>query len=165
MSKKLLMSFMFLLCLIFEVSAQDKTISGKVTSSEDGSALPGVSVSVKGSTRGTVTGADGNYKIGVPANATINFSFVGFKRSSIAVGSKTVVDVVLSSDASEIEEVVVVGYGGALAKRDFTGSISKVSGKDIENAPVQSFDRALQGRVRRVFKLRLLTVFQEELYK
>lgn len=146
MSKKLLMSFIFLLCLTFEVSAQDKTISGKVTSSEDGSALPGVSVSVKGSTRGTVTGADGNYKIGVPANATINFSFVGFKRSSIAVGSKTVVDVVLSSDASEIEEVVVVGYGGALAKRDFTGSISKVSGKDIENAPVQSFDRALQGR-------------------
>ena len=146
MSKKLLMSFVFLLCLIFKVSAQDRTVSGKVTSSEDGSPLPGVSVSVKGSTRGTVTGADGSYKIGVPANATINFSFVGFKKSSIAVGSKTVVDVVLSSDASEIEEVVVVGYGGALSKRDFTGSISKVSGKDIENAPVQSFDRALQGR-------------------
>lgn len=141
------MNFVFLLCLVFEVSAQDKTISGKVTSSEDGSALPGVSVSVKGSTRGTVTGADGNYKIGVPANATINFSFVGFKRSSIAVGSKTVVDVVLSSDASEIEEVVVVGYGATIKKKEATGATSNLKGEVIENLPLQSFDRALQGRL------------------
>ena len=147
MSRKLLMNFVFLLCLMFEVSAQDKTISGKVTSSEDGSALPGVSVSVKGSTRGTVTGADGNYKIGVPANATINFSFVGFKRSSIAVGSKTVVDVVLSSDASEIEEVVVVGYGATIKKKEATGATSNLKGEVIENLPLQSFDRALQGRL------------------
>ncbi len=146
MSKKLLMSFVFLLCLIFKVSAQDRTVSGKVTSSEDGSPLPGVSVSVKGSTRGATTSSDGTYKISVPANATLNFSFVGFKKQSVTAGAKTTLDVILASDASEIEEVIVTGYGGALSKRDFTGSISKVSGKDIENAPVQSFDRALQGR-------------------
>jgi TonB-dependent starch-binding outer membrane protein SusC len=146
MNRKLLMSFVFVLALVFNVMAQDRTISGKVTSSEDGSPLPGVSVSVKGSTKGSTTGSDGTFKISVPANATLNFSFVGFKKQSVAVGTKTTVDVTLASDASEIEEVIVTGYGGALSKRDFTGSISKVSGKDIENAPVQSFDRALQGR-------------------
>ncbi|MDZ7898376.1 MAG: TonB-dependent receptor plug domain-containing protein [Arcicella sp.] len=146
MRKKLLMSFVFVLALIFSGVAQDRTISGKVTSSEDGSPLPGVSVGVKGSTKGTVTGADGTYKIGVSGSPTLIFSFVGFKKESVAAGAKTSLDVVLASDASEIEEVIVTGYGGALSKRDFTGSISKVSGKDIENAPVQSFDRALQGR-------------------
>jgi TonB-dependent starch-binding outer membrane protein SusC len=146
MSKKLLMSFVFLLCLIFRVSAQDRTISGKVTSSEDGTALPGVSVSVKGSTKGTVTGIDGTYKISVPANGTINFSFVGFKRTAIPVGTRTVVDVVLASDAAEIEEVVVTGYGASVRKKEATGATSNIKGDAIENIPLQSFDRALQGR-------------------
>ena len=71
---------------------------------------------------------------------------MGFTSSEIAVNNSSVIDVKLVAKAGDLEEVVVTGYGGALAKRDFTGSISKVSGKDIENAPVQSFDRALQGR-------------------
>jgi TonB-dependent starch-binding outer membrane protein SusC len=144
MSKKLLMSFVLLLCLIFRVSAQDRTISGKVTSSEDGSALPGVSVSVKGSTRGTVTDANGAYKIGIPANAIINFSFVGFKRASVTVGSKTTVDVALASDASEIEEVVVVGYGTQSTK-NLTTSVAKVDSKQIANRPLTGLDQAMQG--------------------
>jgi TonB-dependent starch-binding outer membrane protein SusC len=147
MNRKLLMSFVFVLAIVFSVVAQDRTISGKVTSSEDGSPLPGVSVSVKGSTKGTVTGSDGTYKIGVPANATINFSFVGYQKTIIPIGSKTVVDVVLTSDASEIEEVVVVGYGATIKKKEATGATSNLKGEVIENLPMQSFDRALQGRL------------------
>ena len=144
MSKKLLMSFVFLLCFLFKVSAQDRTISGKVTSSEDGSPLPGVSVSVKGSTKGTVTDANGLYKIGVPANATVNFSFVGFQRVSIVAGSKTTVDVSLISDASEIDEVVVVGYGTQSTK-NLTTSVAKVGAKEIANRPLTGLDQAMQG--------------------
>ena len=145
MTKKLLMSFVFLLCLIFRISAQDRTISGKVTSSEDGSPLPGVSVSVKGSTRGATTNSDGTYKISVSGTPTLVFGFVGFKKESIPAGSKTSVDVVLISDASEIDEVVVVGYG-TQSRRTITGSQASVKGDAIANVPVQTFDRALQGR-------------------
>jgi TonB-dependent starch-binding outer membrane protein SusC len=147
MTKKLLMSFVFLLCLIFRVSAQDRTISGKVTSSEDGSALPGVSVSVKGSTKGATTASDGTYKISVSGTPTLIFSYVGFKKESIPAGNKTTVDVVLSSDASEIEEVVVVGYGATVKKKEATGATANLKGEVIENLPLQSFDRALQGRL------------------
>jgi TonB-dependent starch-binding outer membrane protein SusC len=147
MNRKLLMSFVFVLALVFNVVAQDRTVTGKVTSSEDGSPLPGVSVGVKGSTKGTVTGTDGSYKISVPANATINFSFVGFQKTAIPIGSRTVVDVVLTSDASEIEEVVVVGYGATMKKKEATGATSNLKGEVIENLPMQSFDRALQGRL------------------
>lgn len=145
MNKKLLISFMFVCILVFQSFAQDRTISGKVTSSEDGSPLPGVSVGVKGSTKGTVTASDGSYKINISGTPTLIFSFVGFQRTTIPVGVKSVVDITLISDASEIDEVVVVGYG-TQSRRTITGSQASVKGDAIANVPVQTFDRALQGR-------------------
>ncbi|MEA5426014.1 SusC/RagA family TonB-linked outer membrane protein [Arcicella lustrica] len=145
MSKKLLLSFVLLLALVFRVAAQDRTITGKVTSSEDGSALPGVSVGVKGSTKGTVTATDGSYKINASSSATLVFTFVGFKKTEVATGSKSIVNVSLVSEISDLEEVVVVGYG-TQARRTLTGSQASVKGSDIANIPVQTFDRALQGR-------------------
>lgn len=145
MNKKLLISFVSMCLLVFQSFAQDRTISGKVTSSEDGSGLPGVSVGVKGSTKGTVTAADGTYKINVSGTPTLVFSFVGFQKVTIPVGVKSVVDITLVSDASEIDEVVVVGYG-TQSRRTITGSQASVKGDAIANVPVQSFDRALQGR-------------------
>ncbi|MDR6560809.1 MULTISPECIES: TonB-dependent receptor [unclassified Arcicella] len=145
MNKKLLLSFVFLLALVFRVAAQDRTVTGKVTSAEDGSALPGVSVGVKGSTRGTVSAADGSYKINVSGNATLTFTFVGFKKAEIPAGTKSIVNVSLSSDVSDLEEVVVVGYG-TQSRRTLTGSQASVKGSDIASIPVQTFDRALQGR-------------------
>ena len=139
------MSFVFVLAFMFRVAGQDRTVSGKVTSSEDGSGLPGVSVGVKGTTKGAVTGTDGTYKISVTGTPTLTFSFVGFKKTQIPVGNKTSVDVTLVSDASEIEEVVVVGYG-TQSRRTITGSQASVKGDAIANIPVQTFDRALQGR-------------------
>jgi len=103
MNKKLLISFVLVCVLIFQSLAQDRTISGKVTSSEDGSPLPGVSVGVKGSTKGTVTASDGTYKINISGTSTLTFSFVGFKKTTTPVGVKSVVDITLISDASEID--------------------------------------------------------------
>jgi TonB-dependent starch-binding outer membrane protein SusC len=144
MTKKLLMSFVFLLCFMFKVSAQDRTVTGKVTSSDDGSPLPGVNVSIKGTTQGTVTGTDGTYKIGVSGNPTLIFSFVGFKRESISVGNKTSADVTLTSDASNLDEVVVVGYG-TQSTRGLTTSVSKVDAKQIADRPLTGLDQAMQG--------------------
>jgi TonB-dependent starch-binding outer membrane protein SusC len=146
MNKKLLISFVILLCLIFKVSAQDGTISGKITSSEDGSALPGVSISVKGTSKGVVTDGNGMFKISAPANSTLRFSYVGFNTQMIAVNNRSVVNVSLVSNVADLDEVVVTGYGASVRKKEATGATSNIKGDVIENIPLQSFDRALQGR-------------------
>ena len=140
--------FIFLLTFcVLHVEAQI-TISGKVTLGAEKEDGIGVNILLKNNNAiGTITDLDGNYSIIVPnAEAILEFSYVGYVSQDIVVGNQKIINVLMEENASQLEEVVVTGYGGALAKRDFTGSISKVSGKDIENAPVQSFDRALQGR-------------------
>lgn len=140
------MSFVFLLCLVYRVSAQDATISGKVTSSEDGSALPGVSISVKGTSKGVVTDGNGMFKISAPANSSLRFSYVGFNTQTIAVNNRSEVNVSLVSNVADLDEVVVTGYGASVRKKEATGATSNIKGDVIENIPLQSFDRALQGR-------------------
>lgn len=125
--------------------AQDRTISGKVTSESDGTTLPGVSVVVKGTTIGTQTDGDGNYTLSVPSTGTLIFSFIGFKTKEVAIGSASVVDASLGEDAKTLEEVVVTGYG-VQEKRSITGSVASVKGSTFRDLPVQSMDRALQGR-------------------
>jgi TonB-dependent SusC/RagA subfamily outer membrane receptor len=147
MRKKLLMSFVFVLALVFSVVAQDRTVTGKVTSSEDGSPLPGVSVSVKGSTKGTVTSADGSYKISISGSPTLIFSFVGFKRSDVTVGTRTAVDVTLSSDASELSEVVVTANGIERDKRSLSYATQEVKGDLIAQKGEPNVLNALQGKV------------------
>lgn len=146
MRKLLSGSWLLLLLFCLPALAQDVAVSGRVTSSDDGSSLPGVSVQVKGTTRGTVTDASGNYRISVPANGRLVFSFIGYIRQEVAVARQTAINVTLQSDATNLSEVVVTGYGGTVNRREFTGASSKVSGKDITNLPVGSFDKALAGR-------------------
>ena len=145
MNKKLLTSFVLLLLLVFRVSAQDRMISGKVTSSEDGSSLPGVSVSVKGTSKGTTTNADGSYKINVSGSPTLVFTFVGYTKSEVSAGARSEINVSLISDVANLEEVVVIGYG-VQKKSKLTSSISSVAGKDISNLTTASFDQQLAGR-------------------
>ncbi|MEA5256651.1 TonB-dependent receptor [Arcicella aquatica] len=146
MNRKLLMIFVLMLTLTLKIAAQDRIISGKVTSSEDGAILPGVSVSVKGTSRGITTGADGSYKINVPNNAKIIFGFVGFIKQEVIVGTKTIIDVALVQDVTDIEEVVVVGYG-TTKKQNLTASQANISGKALEGKPGgTSFDNLLQGK-------------------
>ena len=128
------------------VMGQTVQISGTVTSSEDGLALPGVNVTVKGTTIGAITGADGKYTISAPANArALIFSFIGFRTQEIAIRARHVSMQILEQDLFNVDEVVVVAYG-TQQKRDVPGSVASVNVDAINKAPVQSFDQALQGK-------------------
>ncbi len=140
-----------LLVLVLVISAgmamaQERTVSGKVTAADDGSTIPGANVLVKGTSNGTVTDIDGNYKLTVPAEGGILvFSFVGYETLEVTIGSRSVVDVALKADVEQLEEVVVVGYGTTI-KQDLLGNIASVSGEDIELQPITTVEQAIQGR-------------------
>lgn len=126
--------------------AQERRVTGRVTDAGNGEALPGATVLVKGTTRGTQTDAQGNYSLMVPAeDNTLVFSFLGTTTQEINVGNRTQINVGLSNDARSLNEVVVVGYGTQQA-RDVKGSISTIKAADLNNVPVQSFEQALVGR-------------------
>lgn len=126
--------------------AQEKSISGTVTSSEDGSAMPGVSISVKGTSKGTSTDGTGKYKISVPQNATLVFSFLGFETQSVKVGNQTTIDLVLASSAAMLEEVVTTAQGIKQDRRTLGYSIQEVKGEDVAETQRSNFMTALQGR-------------------
>ncbi|MEA5461454.1 TonB-dependent receptor [Arcicella sp. LKC2W] len=150
MNKKLLMIIGILFMTVFQIVAQERVITGKVISSEDGSALPGVSVTVKGTTRGVTTDATGSYKISVPNTAKLAFSFVGYTAQDVAIGAKTEINVVMRSSALDLEEVVVVGYG-TQSRTKSTHAVSSVKGDSFKDAPVTGLDQAMQGRAPGVF--------------
>lgn len=146
MRKQFLLLFMLgIIFTAWQASAQERTISGKVTASEDGSPLPGVSVTVKGTKQGTQSDASGIYKINVSGNATLIFSFIGTISQEVSVGTRTIIDVQLASDNKQLSEVVVVGYG-TQKRTEFTGAASTVKATQIAERPVQSFSQGLTGQ-------------------
>ena len=130
-----------------KVSQQQKTVSGKVADSS-GTPLPGVTVVVKGTTQGTVTNADGEYSLSsLPANATLQFSFMGMKTLEVAVGNQTSINVVMEEETIGIDEVVAIGYGTARI-RDLTGAVANVRIDELKAAlPVSNVMATLQGTV------------------
>ncbi|MGF1636185.1 MAG: SusC/RagA family TonB-linked outer membrane protein, partial [Cyclobacteriaceae bacterium] len=129
-----------------EIVYQTTTVTGRVITSEDNTGLPGTNVVVKGTSQGTVTDMDGNYRLDVPAsNAILVFSSVGYISEEVSVGNQSVVNITLSPDITSLSEIVVVGYG-VQEKRDITGAVSQVKSEEIQNLPVAGIDRALQGR-------------------
>lgn len=123
----------------------EQSVTGTVTD-EKGGGLPGVSVTVKGTQRGTITDVDGKYKIEVADQAAVLvFSFVGYLPQETTVGNRAQIDLSLQVDTKALEEVVVVGYG-TVKKSDVTGAVAKVGETEIKATPIVSFDRALQGR-------------------
>lgn len=121
-------------------------ITGKVTSQEDGVPLPGVSIIVKGTTRGTITDLDGNYTVQVDnENDVLVFSFLGFLSQEVQVNGRSVVNVSLVEDVQGLGEVVVVGYG-TVRKTDITGSLSSLSSEDFNPGMQASVDQMIQGR-------------------
>ena len=109
MFRFLLVSFLF---LASNVWAQDRTITGNVTSDDDGSGLPGVNVILQGTTVGTTTDVNGSYSLDIPSDGgTLVFSFIGLASQEVEVGARSVVDVVMSSDVEELQEVVVTALG------------------------------------------------------
>jgi TonB-linked SusC/RagA family outer membrane protein len=127
--------------------AQDRVITGTVTSVEDNMGVPGATVLVKGTTIGTATDLDGKYSISVPAGSNVLvFSFVGLASQEVTIGNQTTLNVALQPDVQALSEFVITSYGDQ-SKREITGAISSVKGEVFENLPVQSFDRAMQGRI------------------
>lgn len=137
---------LFALILTFAgvASAQQKLITGKV-SDENGQAIPGATVLVVGTDRGTSSDFDGNYSIQVSANESLSFSFVGYATQTVAVGNQTVINVSLEPSAEALAEVVVTGYTSQ-STRDITGSVSVIKSEDLLATSPQSLEQALQGQ-------------------
>ena len=138
---------MFILLFVATTAmAQNRTITGTVTSKEDGLPVPGVSVKVKGSNIGVSTAANGKFSLSVPSNATVlNFSSLGFASMAVTIGSSNTMNVTLETDQKYLSEIVVVGYQ-AVKRADLVGNISNVKGEEIAQQPAVSFTQLLQGK-------------------
>ncbi|NOS57129.1 MAG: SusC/RagA family TonB-linked outer membrane protein [Cyclobacteriaceae bacterium] len=146
MKKFLLLCFSFV--FVLSAWAQERVITGKVSSAEDGSALPGVNVIVKGTTNGSVTDADGKYSLSIPSSGgSLVFSFIGLKTSEIAVGERTIVDVQLGLDVTQLSEIVVTGTGVATDRKKLAISVESITSDRLPSVPAASLDQALVGKI------------------
>ncbi len=134
------------LILTWNVSAQQRTITGKVVDASDGSTLPGVSVLVKGTTVGTATGSDGSYSITASNEDVLTFSFIGFETQDVSVGAQSSINISMASSTQQLSEVVVIGYGER-ERKDVTGAISSVSSEEITRSTAMNPELAMQGRM------------------
>ncbi|MFN9500407.1 MAG: SusC/RagA family TonB-linked outer membrane protein [Chryseotalea sp.] len=140
---------LFSLSFVYQLYGQERQVSGKVTATEDGSALPGVNVVVKGTSTGTVTDANGFYKISVPgSDAALVFSFIGLRSEEVVVGNRNVIDISLSLDVTQLSEVVVTGVGVATDKKRIGLAVETIKSSDIiKSSPSADLSQALIGKV------------------
>jgi iron complex outermembrane receptor protein len=143
--KGILTAFLMVLATI-QLQAQDRTVSGTVTDANSGETLPGTSVMIKGSAQGTTTSLDGEFKLEVSADDVLVFSFIGYKKQEIKVGARSVIDIQLQEDISQLGEVVVVGYGQQ-EEKDVTGVVSTVNEKDFNQGQIASPERLITGKI------------------
>ena len=146
--RKLTKGALFLVFCLFSFSmfAQNRTVRGTVTDAS-GEPLIGVTVQVQGTSSGTVTDLDGKFELeNVPANAVLDFSYVGMQPQSVAVNGRSTIDITMREDVAALDEIVVVGYGTQL-RREVTGSIANVSEKDFNKGITQTAADLLQGKV------------------
>lgn len=144
--KKALLLCVLAVFSILQVMAQDRTITGTITSKDDGTPLPGVTVRVKGTNTGAQADGRGNYAVKVSgANPVLIFSFVGYEEQILSVGGNNVLNVKLSADQHGLNEVVVVGYG-TKAIKDVTGATGEVKGARLAQESNVAFDQALSGK-------------------
>jgi TonB-linked SusC/RagA family outer membrane protein len=143
-ARMVLMCLLLLVWVTPSLYAQAVTVSGKVVGSDDPGGLPGVNILEKGTTNGVVTDTNGSYKINVPDGATLVFSSVGYVSSEVAVKNQTTIDVTLTFDVAQLQEVVVVGYG-EVKKSDLTGSVASVSGDRLVSKGTVSAMESMQG--------------------
>ncbi len=141
MKTKIIYALLFLPFFIF---AQERTISGKVTSL-DGVPIPSVNVLIKNTAKGVVTDFDGNFSITATQNDVLVFSYIGMKPKEIVVGTANIINVVLEDSAESLEEVVIVGYG-TQKKAILTSSVSSIKGDELTQEPVTNATQALQGK-------------------
>nr|WP_294897026.1 TonB-dependent receptor [uncultured Pedobacter sp.] len=147
MNKKVLLLLLFSCFVCWGAFAQNKTVTGTISDKSNGETLVGVVVSLKGTAIATQSDINGKYKLlNVPENGVLQFKYIGFKTFETAVKGHSSIDVKLEQDLTNLNEVVVVGYG-TVARRDLTASVGSVSGKEIEKTPVSNIAEALTGRI------------------
>jgi len=142
--RKLLQSLFLLLFIAFTAIAQERTVTGTITSKEDGLPIPGVSVKVVGTKVGTTTGSDGKFTIRVNPNASLQIGSIGFTTQTITVGSSNSIRLALVSESTVLNDVIVVAYG-TTTKGAFVGSAAKVGSEDLAQRPVTNLNSALAG--------------------
>ena len=141
----LVTAFLFLLSTV--VLGQNKNITGKVTSESDGNTLPGVSVTIKGSTRGVETDFDGNYSIKASVGDVLKFSYLGMKTKLIAVGNTSVINVILEEDASELDEIVVTALGIKKTRKSLTYAAQDIKADELNRVKQTNPINSLSGKV------------------
>jgi len=149
MKRNLLACLAAVLAFAFsELHAQERTVSGKVTSAEDASGLPGVNVLVKGTTNGTVTDADGAYSLEVPASAeSLVFTFIGLKSEEVAIAGRSVIDIALSLDVTQLSEIVVTALGEKREKKALGYSVQEVKGEKLTFTKSLDVNSSLAGKI------------------
>jgi len=143
--KKSYFLLIVLTMLIVGMQAQDISVSGKVTSATDKQGIPGVNVVLKGTLKGTATDVNGFYKLDVPPDGILIYSFTGMQKQEVPVNARKVIDVELVEEKVDLGEVVVVGYSTS-SKKLINGSVDIVGEEEIKNLPVRTIDGVLQGR-------------------
>ena len=149
--KRVLTTLLKSVCIIalvlcgMDAQAQGNLVTGAVRDAK-GEPVIGATVIVKGTATGATSGADGRYSIQAGPDATLEFSFIGYKKQEVPVGTRSVIDVRLEEDALMVDDVVVIGYG-TQSRRTITAAVSKVDGEKLAGAPVNSIGDALKGRV------------------
>jgi len=145
MKTKITLLFLVMFMVFIPTHAQEGTITGVITSLEDGMPLPGVNVLVKGTSSGTITDFDGNYSISVGSGEILEFSFIGMLTKEVAVGTQNNINVALEVSAATLDEVVLVGYGST-KKQDVTGSITRIKADELVKQPALTPTQSIQGK-------------------
>jgi len=144
--KKTLVVLLFAIIGI-SASAQDRTVTGKVTDAKDGAPLVAASVAVKGTNKGTTTSADGTFSINVASNqTTLVVTFLNYATKEVQIAGKNSINVALSQSADQLSEVVVIGYG-SVRKKDLTGSVATISSKDFNTGAITTPEQLIAGKV------------------
>jgi outer membrane receptor protein involved in Fe transport len=146
--KKILQTCFVFLLMATSVWAQERTVSGRITSKEDGASLPGVNVVVKGTSTGTVTDAEGRYTLNISSSsAVLVFSFIGLQSQEIVVGDRSILDVSLTSDITQLSEIVVTGQGYGIEKKRLSTTVDVVDKAQIDAVPGGRLDQLLQAQL------------------
>lgn len=146
--KKLTLILAFFAIGLHVLIAQTREITGTVTSAEDGESIPGVTVSVKGTSLGTITDMEGTYRLNVPQEAnTLVFTFVGMASQEIAIGTQSTINVNMASDLIAVDEVVVTALGISREKKALGYAVSEFNREEFENVQVLDAATALQGKI------------------
>ena len=144
--KTTIKSLLVLMLLVPSLALAQSTTSGTVSELENGFPLPGVNVTIKGSSSGTTTNFDGKYQLTVSNGDVLVFSYVGYTSQEVIIAGQTVLDIQLSEDASALDEIVLIGYG-SVKKEDLTGAVDLITAKDFNQGPIVSAQQLISGKI------------------